>query len=251
MKLREVKICGFRSIENMELSFEENGHKVLVGKNESGKSNILKAFGLLSSDTNFQLQDKKELYENNPFVRFVFYLEMEEITKIKEAFSKKFSNIDSDLTMDSNTVMDFISTYSKSIMYKITNDEKFWTKWELSKDLKIKAEWYRLHESFPLDQFSDIKNKLNDISYIHCPESFFTDTEYEQVKDYLSLCKGEEIYEELFEIIENTITSDGDSVFSVLNWRYSSKEHDLPTHVDRDVFLNDPDTCIPLKNMFF
>ena len=43
MRLKKVKINGFRSIEDMEIFFDGSGHKILVGKNESGKSNILDA----------------------------------------------------------------------------------------------------------------------------------------------------------------------------------------------------------------
>ena len=62
MKLRKVQICGFRSIAEMEILFEGNGHKVLVGKNESGKSNILKALNLLSGEAGFETKDKKAAY---------------------------------------------------------------------------------------------------------------------------------------------------------------------------------------------
>ncbi len=49
MKLSRVEIKNFRSIADTTVSFE-NPCRVLVGINESGKSNVLKALRLLSDD---------------------------------------------------------------------------------------------------------------------------------------------------------------------------------------------------------
>ena len=91
MKLKSVQIRGFRSIENVNLSLEGRGHKILVGKNESGKSNILDALNLMSSNGRFEAKDKKELFEELPFVSFRFNLEEHEINKVKEEFYQKFA----------------------------------------------------------------------------------------------------------------------------------------------------------------
>ena len=61
MRLKKVEIHGFRSIEKMDIPFDGNGHKILVGKNESGKSNILNALNLLSGNIAFDQKDEKEL----------------------------------------------------------------------------------------------------------------------------------------------------------------------------------------------
>ena len=49
MKLEKIKIVNFRSIKDLDIDFYNNS-RVLVGINEAGKSNILKAAALLSDD---------------------------------------------------------------------------------------------------------------------------------------------------------------------------------------------------------
>ena len=49
MKIQKVEIKNFRSIENIEVNFKENP-RVLVGINESGKTNIIDALKLLNPD---------------------------------------------------------------------------------------------------------------------------------------------------------------------------------------------------------
>jgi len=51
MYLKECKINNFRSIKVLDISFE-NSFQILVGMNESGKSNILRALSFLNSDIN-------------------------------------------------------------------------------------------------------------------------------------------------------------------------------------------------------
>ena len=41
MKIKQVQICNFRSIKNLDFDFKD--FTVLLGANNSGKSNILKA----------------------------------------------------------------------------------------------------------------------------------------------------------------------------------------------------------------
>ncbi len=43
MKLTRVKIDNFRSIKSMDFAFPESGFLVLVGANNAGKSNVIRA----------------------------------------------------------------------------------------------------------------------------------------------------------------------------------------------------------------
>ena len=49
MKLKNATIRNFRSIDNQKIEFEPSC-RILVGINESGKSNVLKALTLLSNE---------------------------------------------------------------------------------------------------------------------------------------------------------------------------------------------------------
>ena len=86
MKLKKVKIINFRSIKNAEITFEPQC-RVLVGINESGKSNLLDALSLLSDDYAPQLGDKREQLPDeideykDPEIDFIF-----EIADDEDAF---------------------------------------------------------------------------------------------------------------------------------------------------------------------
>ena len=76
MKLERVKIKNFRSIKEATIEFDPSC-RVLVGKNESGKSNILKALRLLDRNAPLDNDDKREPSSNekhitDSYVEFAF-----------------------------------------------------------------------------------------------------------------------------------------------------------------------------------
>lgn len=88
MFLREVRIQNFRSIRSQTLSFnKDNRCRILVGINESGKSNILRALSMLSPDVEPLKEDVREPSPEEgavkeSFIRFVFELDSEEASKV-------------------------------------------------------------------------------------------------------------------------------------------------------------------------
>ena len=131
MKLQKVEIKGFRSIADMEIPLEGGGHKILVGKNESGKSNILEALNLFSKKKEFRTEDKKLSLQQEHYVKFYVVLNKNEITKIKKSMPSVHDH-DWIPILDTNTVF----TYTVEV-----NKDGFW---ELSLDLDIEAwqdEW--------------------------------------------------------------------------------------------------------------
>ncbi|WP_422445582.1 ATP-dependent nuclease [Thermoanaerobacterium sp. DL9XJH110] len=62
MKIKKVYIKNFRSIKELSFTFPEKGILVLVGPNNAGKSNILRAINALLGDTWFS-NDKLEIYD--------------------------------------------------------------------------------------------------------------------------------------------------------------------------------------------
>lgn len=86
MKLRKIKIKNFKSIKNLEFEFPQSGMLVLVGENNSGKSNIIRAIDAICGegwygkekldDHDFYLRKRENLidinlcFDNNRVVRF-------------------------------------------------------------------------------------------------------------------------------------------------------------------------------------
>ncbi|MDP3765028.1 MAG: AAA family ATPase, partial [Nanoarchaeota archaeon] len=93
MKLVKAEIFNFRSIKDMTISFDPKC-LVLVGINESGKSNILQALSLLSPNPKFEDFDVRQVhpeedYPNDSHVKFYFEFEEEELDELIENFSSK------------------------------------------------------------------------------------------------------------------------------------------------------------------
>ncbi|WP_144514791.1 ATP-dependent nuclease [Bacillus thuringiensis] len=108
MKIKWVEIENFRSIKNSKRFYLNSELSILAGKNESGKSNVLKALKAFS-DNRFEEDDKCNYCDNgeDPFVRVCFILEnQEELEKIIN--NKNF------LVEDTN---EFIVTRGNGITY--------------------------------------------------------------------------------------------------------------------------------------
>ncbi|HEX7026670.1 MAG TPA: AAA family ATPase, partial [Gammaproteobacteria bacterium] len=60
MHLKRCKIKNFRSIKELAIGFE-NSFQILVGLNEAGKSNILKALSFMSHDVMPEDDDKRDI----------------------------------------------------------------------------------------------------------------------------------------------------------------------------------------------
>src|SRR5689334_20524716 len=99
MRLSRVTIRNFRSIKSCDVKFDSTC-RILVGINEAGKSNILKALALLNEDVPPVKQD--DLRESSPYgedpiaesyVRFVFKFEKAESDQLFDDVSKKIATI--------------------------------------------------------------------------------------------------------------------------------------------------------------
>ena len=98
MHLEKVEIRNFRSIKDETILFDKHSCRVLIGKNETGKSNILKAIGCISSNYNIEenvLADKRipsgaEETEMDSSVEFFFYLDAVGQKKVYSSLEKLF-----------------------------------------------------------------------------------------------------------------------------------------------------------------
>ncbi|MFN7421296.1 MAG: ATP-dependent nuclease, partial [Flavobacterium sp.] len=66
MKLSKIKIKNFKSIKDLEFTFPESGILVLVGENNSGKSNIIRAIDLVCGESWI---GKEKLEDHDHYIR--------------------------------------------------------------------------------------------------------------------------------------------------------------------------------------
>lgn len=97
MQLNRVHIKNFRSIKDETIRFDHNC-KILVGKNEAGKSNALKAIGAIFGQVKIFRKDKRKKLNNEKieeyFVRAILTTTAEERNSALEKLKNKFKKIE-------------------------------------------------------------------------------------------------------------------------------------------------------------
>lgn len=254
MILSKVLIKNFRSLQDVTIDFEPRG-KTLVGINESGKSNVLKALSLLDTKNKPLPGDVREaLPEEDPvedsYVRFHFFLDSEEqetvldnvleqvlIDQKKKIKIKNPKGQVIDLTK-------FISQKSE-YLYKIdvlTGDSGF-RYWTLIGSYEPDTKLFITTDKCPADftiETNDSTQKLSSYKLI--------DSEYISVipEEYISEASVSNLYELITnEAIDLAKTKIPKTVF----WIYDEKNL-LPPSIDIAGFVANPESCVPLKNMF-
>lgn len=254
MKLLKAQIKNFRSIKECTVTFEPRG-LILVGINESGKSNILKALSLLSpsvepkpEDVRYELPD--EVVES-AFVQFHFFLEEDDQTVADDAFNSKILGGGKNRLFLVDSSKQNLS--SKAIIGKhndflyvvdLKNADKSAKYWKLVEQHTKYGTWKKPSKKCPDDlevaKEDGTKVLLKDLYLID--QNLTTELDptviEEPTPEYIYQC----IASECLKVVKKNLP---DTIF----WSYSEKNL-LPPSVGIEEFCANPDICIPLKNMF-
>ena len=116
MKIQSIKIKNYRSTKNISIDIDEISNRralVLLGINETGKSNILKAISLLNKDhaTDYNIDCNKIAIDEGESIEIGYNLIIIDHNNYKKEFEKLLGE---ELAN---------STYIKSIVRKITIDK--------------------------------------------------------------------------------------------------------------------------------
>lgn len=255
MRLNRVQIENFRSIKDIEITFDPPC-RVLVGINESGKSNILKALSLLNDD--FKPIKKDDLREALPdedpisesCIRFVFRFEKDESDKLFEIVSSKIlaSAKNPDIvSIDGKNkgVKEFCTTRNEALYsVNILEEKKSFRYWALGNKYKLLDVWKKPTNACPQDFNIELKGqqyKLVQYKFVrttdlanNIPEGYLEDAQLDDLADLAG--------KTITEIAEGNMP---DALF----WEYD-EENLLPNFVKIIDFSAKPDSCAPLKNMF-
>jgi predicted ATP-dependent endonuclease of OLD family len=253
MKIEKVIIKNFRSIKDEEIILEKNC-KILIGLNESGKSNILKALSTLGSYS-FNVDDhRQELPDETPikeaYVDFILILNDTEMKTIYETCLQKI--------ICKDPTKSLIIEDGKSLNLKeYCLIRKKGTYYVDIKKHKANGQFYAINES----QYS--VNKDWKMPSDKCPDDFTVKFNNKEINlkstaliYYLDFPEIPNEY--LSEISPKTVNTMiglevakyiGIKKPNCLYWKYDEK-YILPASIDIDEFVANPDICIPLKNMF-
>ena len=129
MKIKEIHIENFRSIKNETIVMDKNC-LILVGKNEAGKSNVLKAIAALFGQYPMTEKDQRKRINNekiiNRYIYATFEYKEDDVLKIESSLLNKYATI-KDLTFKTGkTLKDYITSELPYVFYgiNISNNAK-------------------------------------------------------------------------------------------------------------------------------
>lgn len=95
MELKEITIKNFRSIKDAKINFIHNC-MILVGKNEAGKSNILKAIASLFNERKITSRDRRKRIANETiedfYIEAKISLSTNDLHEVVDKFQNKYKN---------------------------------------------------------------------------------------------------------------------------------------------------------------
>jgi AAA15 family ATPase/GTPase len=235
----------------MELTFEPKC-RILVGINESGKTNILNALNLLDPEVTSTGRDLREpgLHEGQiteAHVMFVFSLSKEETAEIFRGYKTKIlsETYSTPIVATRGTELT-LEQFSKSregvYMANLITEKKYATTWSL--DAELRKAWKKVGPACPAD-FSILLNgsekvllrtfALVDTSEVtEIPPQYLIEA---TIRDFSAVDSA---------VVGARVKA---GLLKVIFWNYDESNL-LPPRIDLDKFCKSPDTCLPLKRMF-
>lgn len=253
MRLKHIQIKNFKSIENIQVGFNPSC-RVLVGINESGKSNILRALSTISDSVEPTAEDVREpLPDEHPikesYVRFVFQLESRDIKETYDKVKTKIlaNDINHPVLRDTKghklTLKEFCELQNEGLyIIDVRNRSKNANYWALNNGYTVFKDWKKPSNSCPTDFHIEKKGeqiKISDYVLVNCDD-------YQVEKSYLEDIEVEYLNELIGKEIAKIVK---DNLPNVIWWEYK-EENLLQPSVDMDSFAANPDSNVPLKNMF-
>lgn len=260
MKFTGVEIVNFRSIEELDINFSSGSAVGLVGINESGKSNVLRALLLLSSEASPQASDVRmnrlndETIEDS-HVQFSFELDDDEIDSLIEEMTKKVignkvllpalsgkKGLKSfhDFARSRREVLHYVDVMNEDVSYyTISLDDEF---------QEVMGDWFRIKSTpspeNPMPVTIEGESQVINVkkgNLICAPGLAGILPESIAVK--LDMNSLDRIWQEIVgEYAEKHLPE-------VIFWNYE-KENLLPASIDIDAFCSAPEKCKPLQSMF-
>ncbi len=220
MELSRVIIKNFRSIKDATVQFNHNC-LVLLGKNEAGKSNVLKAVAAVFGKYTITNKDRRKKIDNEKIddysVKAVFKLTNEDIDEVVNRFNTKYTNYESITFKNNGNLSDFVKAIFSEFLICI--------------DIKEGETQRFTYWNYEKKDF-DLANKLFlSGNAIVIPEAG---------KAELNLKT------EIFEIIKTLYSEE---LFKCHYWQYADS-YLLPSRITITTFINNPSTCKALENIF-
>jgi predicted ATP-dependent endonuclease of OLD family len=254
MKLLKVEIVNFRSIRKVTIDLDPPC-RILVGINESGKSNILKALAFLQQerrpvrkdDVRESLPEEDEIKE--AFIRFYFGFEKIEVEDLR---SRLKSRLVCD-TADPEIVSAHGKTVSLSALcaehgearyyVNLLDEDKTFRAVNFAANVSLQGQWKKFAKAVPDDFTFEHKGetyKATDSILFDEPTSEHIPETYQEVANLSDFAS-------IFHKTKRSIAEE--NLFRTILWEYDEKNL-LPPQIEMNEFAAEPTRFLPLKNMF-
>ena len=159
MRLSRVHIHNFRSIADLTLSLDPKC-RILVGINETGKTNILSALHLLSpqsvpAPTDLREPRPGDSPDDASFVRFIFRLDSDDRNSLYENVARKIISLDRDrpaleLSGELLTLRQFCETRTEGLyQVNVRTQQKSCSAWRITSTATVLPGWKKPSTSAP------------------------------------------------------------------------------------------------------
>lgn len=254
MNLHRVEIKNFRSISEQTIYFSPKC-RVLVGINESGKTNLLKALSMLSAQANPTKEDLRETHPgegdiDSAYVRFIFRLEPNKIAEVYKNISEKVLAINPTASLvkegdHSYSLEEFCRLRNEALyIVDILSLKKHISHWALGSKYKVVSQWKKLGPSCPASFTIDVDSPspaplskfklINPTGFSNIPSEYLVPVTPEDIDTLVN--------EEVLKIVKSSLPE-------CVYWTYADANL-LPPQIGLDQFAAAPDSCPPLKYMF-
>lgn len=222
MKLTEIRIENFRSIKSQNINVDHNC-LVLLGKNEAGKSNILKAIAAVFGQYKVTDKDKRKKIDNETinsyYIMATIKLSEIDFNEILDRLAQQYSNIEYIVFNNRKTLFDFVKAIFHEIVIRIDiaeNANNYLSYWSYKgADFELAYEVYLDGTTFDVEE----EGKKQDIT---------------------------EIINLIFDAVKKLYK---ENPYQCNYWQYSSS-HLLPSSINISDFILSPEKYTSLKNIF-
>lgn len=122
MQIKDIQIENFRSIKSETISFDKKC-LILIGKNEAGKSNFLRAIAALFGEYKLSSKDKRKRINNESISEYCIYAKFsysdDDIILIRNILTEKYPILNDISFNNGKTLFDYIREELKYIHYRI------------------------------------------------------------------------------------------------------------------------------------
>jgi len=253
MRLQKAKIVDFRSIKSVEINFTPS-FRVLVGVNEAGKSNLLKALRLLDPSVGSSGADKRnpledEAFSIKPKVTFEFSLDASDHRELLRTVKAKVGVKSQKQALyvdggEEKSLKHFVDRHKKGLIWEdVETNTKQYGGYVLP-EVKLSHGWFKRVAGVPevaIEIEGGTRVSINSIDFL-----FASDYPELDVKTGFMELTSKDLDKQVRACLVELVTRQRpECIF----WTFSP-EYLLPPSINIDAFIANPSSCLPLQHMF-